>query len=342
MKKALFIENTSPDNNLGQIYIETLKKLGYKVDIINNQNNKLEFTKRLFTLKNLKTYKKLKNIIKQNNYEIIHCNNFICGVLTRFATRKQKSKIIYSTNNFCFYKGEFFIKWIFGYLIEKYLSNFTDTIIIGNKEDYVLAKTKYHAKHVKLIKAVKIEKNIEKEKSYSREKYNLKNEDYIFLNIGELNKNENQIMQLEVMIDITKKYKNAKLIILGSGMQKEYLENIIVKYGLEQNVQIIENKDNMLELLNICNCLIETSQNKGKSVNLLQAMIRKKPILATNIKEYRDLLKAKNLFEVKDAITLKNKMIKNIKENKNLETYYNIDKYKLEKVEEKITKIYKT
>ena len=35
-------------------------------------------------------------------------------------------------------------------------------------------------------------------------------------------------------------------------------------------------------------------------------------------------------------------MIKNIKENKNLETYYNIDKYKLEKVEEKITKIYKT
>ena len=30
MKKALFIENTSPDNNLGQIYIETLKKLGYK------------------------------------------------------------------------------------------------------------------------------------------------------------------------------------------------------------------------------------------------------------------------------------------------------------------------
>ena len=149
-------------------------------------------------------------------------------------------------------------------------------------------------------------------------------------------------MQLEVMIDITKKYKNAKLIILGSGMQKEYLENIIVKYGLEQNVQIIENKDNMLELLNICNCLIETSQNKGTSVNLLQAMIRKKPILATNIKEYRDLLKAKNLFEVKDAITLKNKMIKNIKENKNLETYYNIDKYKLEKVEEKITKIYKT
>ena len=90
MKKALFIENTSPDNNLGQIYIETLKKSGYKVDIINNQNNKLEFTKRLFTLKNLKTYKKLKNIIKQNNYEIIHCNNFICGVLTRFATRKQK------------------------------------------------------------------------------------------------------------------------------------------------------------------------------------------------------------------------------------------------------------
>ena len=69
-------------------------------------------------------------------------------------------------------------------------------------------------------------------------------------------------------------------------------------------------------------------------------MEERKPILASNIKEYRDILKNKNVFEVKDIKTLKYKMIKNIEKSIKFEKYYNIEKYKIEKEIEKICKIY--
>lgn len=351
MKEILFINDIlDEDDKLGQIYFEILENLDYKVHVISNEivnkyNNytKLEFTKRLFTLKNLKTYKILKQIIKQNDYEIIQCNSFISGVLTRLAGRKRNKNIIYSIDSFKFYKKQFFIKKIFYYLIEKFLSKFTNTIIVGNKEDYVIAKSKFYAKHVKTIKILNTKQNIEhkaKNKDNIKEKLGLKDNDYIFLNIGDLTKSENHIMQLEVMIELIKYYPQAKLIISGIGEQSEYLENIIEKYGLSKNVKIIENTIDIIDLLQISDCYLTTSNNKGNVDNLLKAMLEKKPIIATNIKEYRDLLKYKNLFEGNDIKTLKYKMIKNIEECKKIQTYYNLEKYKIEKVKNSIIKIY--
>ena len=351
MKEILFIkDNLDEDIKLGQIYLEILEKLDYKVhvicnEIINNYNNytKLEFTRKLFTLKNLKTYKKKKKIIKQNDYKIIQCNSFVSGVLTRLACRKQNKKIIYSIDSFKFYKKQFLIKKIFYYLTEKYLSRYTNTIVVGNKEDYVIAKSKFYAKHVKTIKILNIKQNIEynaENKDNIKEKLGLVDNDYIFLNIGDLTKTENHIIQLEIMIEIIKYYPQAKLIISGIGEQKEYLENIIEKYGLSKNVRILENTIDTIDLLQICDCYLTTSKNKGNVDSLLNAMIEKKPILATNIKEFRDLLKYKNLFEENDIKTLKHKMIKNIEKCKETQIYYNLEKYKLENVKKCIMKIY--
>ena len=125
MKKALFIKNTfkADDSNYNrneQIYINILKELGYKIHIISNDliNNytdytKIEFSSNLFSLKNLKAYKKIKYLINKNNYEIIQCSNFITGVLTRLANKKQNKKLIYSIDSFVFFRKQFFVKKIF-------------------------------------------------------------------------------------------------------------------------------------------------------------------------------------------------------------------------------------
>ena len=355
MKKALFIIESFKENCKNeQIYIKILQELGYDVhivgnDLVNNNSNytKIEFSKKLISFKNLKSYKKLKKLIQENDYEIIQCSNFITGVFARLANKRQNKKIVYSIENFEFYRKQFFVKKIFYYLIEKFLSRFTHTIIVGNKEDYVISKSKFYAKHVKLIKIInedylqKMNKNenMEIEKSV-KENLGLNDEDYIFLNISDFCKKENHIMQLESMIDVIKIYPQAKLIICGEGNQKEFLENIIVKYGLDKNVIILENTEEIYNLINICDCYLTTTCSKGNINNIVLAMQKRKPILATNIKEYRDLLKNKNLFDVKDIKTLKYKMIKNIEQNNKTEKYYNIEKYKIEKVIEDICKIY--
>ena len=48
-------------------------------------------------------------------------------------------------------------------------------------------------------------------------------------------------MQLESMIRIIKKYPQVKLMLIGQGKLKDYYEHIIDKYGLSENVEIVEN-----------------------------------------------------------------------------------------------------
>ena len=68
---------------------------------------------------------------------------------------------------------------------------------------------------------------------------------------GTFNKSNNQIMQLESMIRIIKKYPQAKLILIGQGNLKEYYEHIIEKYELNENVEIIENTKDTVNILSI-------------------------------------------------------------------------------------------
>ena len=154
-----------------------------------------------------------------------------------------------------------------------------------------------------------------------------------------------EITSVGAFIDVIKKYPQAKLLIIGDGKQREYLDNIILKYGLNKNVIILDDNFcdtnvNKLDYIDICDCYLSTTTKKGDISNIIIAMEERKPILASNIKEYRDILKNKNLFEVKDIKTLKYKMIKNIEKSIKFEKYYNIEKYKIEKEIEKICKIY--
>jgi glycosyltransferase EpsD len=55
-----------------------------------------------FNLKNVKAYKELKDIIYQNNYDIIHCHTPVGGVLARLAGRNSGAKIIYTAHGFHF------------------------------------------------------------------------------------------------------------------------------------------------------------------------------------------------------------------------------------------------
>jgi glycosyltransferase EpsD len=50
----------------------------------------LNFERNPLSFKNLKVYFKLKQIINDNKYEIIHCHTPIGGALTRLASKKAR------------------------------------------------------------------------------------------------------------------------------------------------------------------------------------------------------------------------------------------------------------
>lgn len=158
--------------------------------------------------------------------------------------------------------------------------------------------------------------------NYNDKSYNNK-EDYIFCSIGEFNKHNNQIMQLESMIRIIKKYPQVKLMLIGQGKLKDYYEHIIDKYGLSENVEIVENISFKIDIIKKSNCIISTRKREEFALDNIIAIILNKPILVSNVGINKLIFKQENIFYNSDE--LKEKMKSNIEENKDFEKYYDIE-----------------
>ena len=119
-KKVLLVATVQ--SHIAQFHkplIEMLKENGSTVDVAARDNLKekdgleignvdkifdINFSRSPFNKNNIQAYKQLKKIIKENNYDIIHCNTPMGGILTRLAkkTTKINSKIIYTAHRITF------------------------------------------------------------------------------------------------------------------------------------------------------------------------------------------------------------------------------------------------
>lgn len=279
-------------NNLAQ-------KKGLKLDNADKVFD-IQFERSPIKRNNIKAYKQLKEIIKKEDYDIIHCNTPMGGVLTRLVKRNNKNikaKIIYTAHGFHFYKGAPILNWIVYYPIEKYLSKYTDCLVTINKEDYNLAKEKFYSKEIIFTHGVGVNKekfnlNMSKEETEKyRKELGIKKDDFVIIYVGELNKNKNHFMLLLAIKDLVSKHNNIKLILPGNGPLSEKYENWIKKNNLENNIKLLGYRRDIPQLMKISNIAVSTSRREGLPVNVIESMISGLPDIVTNCRGNRELIK---------------------------------------------------
>lgn len=359
MKKVLF--TATVDSHILQFhipYLKWFKEQGYEVHVATNGDEKIEYCdvkhkipleRSPIKINNIKAIFKLKKIIENEKFDIIHCHTPMGSVVTRLAAKnarkKYKTKVIYTAHGFHFFKGAPLLNWIIFYPVEKYLSKFTDCLITINKEDYNLAKRKFKSKRIEFVNGVGVDEdkfnfqmsNGEKEKI--RKELNLKNNDFVLIQVGELNKNKNQIMTIESMRKLVKENKKIKLLLVGKGNLKDFYAKKIEEYNLKDNIFLLGYRRDIPQLLKISDCLISTSKREGLPVNLIEAAMCNLPIIATNCRGNRDIAKkVVEIDNIKEFCENINECIK----NKDLYMCDNVDKYKFENIMKKMIKIYKS
>lgn len=310
MKKVLFVATVTSHINAFHIpYLKWFKDQGYEVHVASKGNQDIEFCDKHFEIpferfpikrNNLKAYKKLKKIIDENDYKIIHCHTPVGGAIARLAARKARkrgTKVIYTAHGFHFYKGASLTNWIIYYPIEKIMAHFTDCLITINNEDYKIAKKKLKAKRIELVHGVGL--NTERfdieikneDKITIKKKYNIDNKDIIFTYIAELNKNKNQILLIKAIEKLKAIYPNIKLILVGSYIKNGFYEEEIRKRDLEKEVILTgRNIQDVPVILSITNVYLASSIREGLPVNILEAMYMGLPIIATNNRGHRELI----------------------------------------------------
>lgn len=353
MKKVLF--TATVDSHILQFhipYLKMFKEKGYEVHVATNGTEAIpycdvkhvvSFSRSPIKTSNLKAIIQLRKIINENNFEIVHCHTPMGSVVTRIAAKKAKkrgTRVIYTAHGFHFFKGAPMVNWLVFYPVEKYLSKYTDCLITINQEDYELAKRKFKkCKQIELVHGVGVDESkfdfemSEREKHELRENLGLRDDDFVLIQVGELNKNKNQIMSINAMKELVKEKSNIHLLLVGQGELEDFYKKKIKEYNLQKNIHMLGYRNDIPKLLKISNVLLSLSYREGLPVNVIEGMISGLPIIATDCRGNRDLIEnpiqTNNIRELNEQILKKYK--KNIKSSYMFSSYledYIIDQMK--------------
>lgn len=251
--------------------------------------HEIPFQRSPYSVRNIFAYKALYKLVKERQYDIIFCHEPIGGVMGRIVGKYCNVKVIYMAHGFHFYKGAPIINNILYYLVEKILSNWTDTLITINQEDY-LASKKFYAKHNLLFKGIGVDINkfSSFEAHYFEENYNLPINSIKLLSVGELIPRKNHGTMIDSMLFF--KGQDVYYFIAGEGELESELKRKVKDLGLENQVFFLGFCRNISELCNSCDYFIFPSVQEGLSKALMEAMACGKPIIASKIRGNVDLI----------------------------------------------------
>lgn len=339
MKKILFVATiTRHIVGFHEPYLKYFKEKGYEVHVASNGDEPIPYCDKHFNLnfarfpikfQNWGVYQKLKKIIEENQYEIIHCHTPVGGVVTRLAARKARkkynTKVIYTVHGFHFFKGAPLANWLIFYPIEKLCARWTDSLITINEEDYQFAKRKLkkinHIEHINGIGMNEKRFNIEISQETIgelKETLGIDKDTIVMSYVAELNKNKNQKLLIEAIEKMHQSKMKVKLLLIGDGNFREKYLSIIKEKQLEENILLLGIRQDVPQLLSITNIYVASSIREGLPVNVMEAMYMGLPIIATHNRGHNELIKnEENGFLIKDANELVAK-VNQILSNKNI------------------------
>lgn len=242
---------------------------------------------------NFDAIKQIKEIVAEQQYDIVHCHTPIAAMCTRLACRKARkngTRVFYTAHGFHFYKGAPKKNWLIYYPIEKICSYFTDVLITINQEDYALAQKKMKAEKVVYVPGVGIDLKkfdlIMCDKEAKREELGIPQEAIVLLSVGELNKNKNH----QVIIRAIAKIGNPKIIyvIAGVGDEEESLKKLASELDLEDRVYLLGYRTDIGELCKSSDIFCFPSCREGLGLAALEAMGCGLPIITSNVHGIND------------------------------------------------------
>ena len=244
---------------------------------------------------NIRAIKQIEKIVKENEYDIVHCHTPIAAACTRIACkgfRKKGLKVIYTAHGFHFFKGCPFINKLIFYPIEKICSYFTDVLININKEDFELAKKKFKAKKIEYVAGVGIDvakfRDTCVDVSAKRVEIGVPEDAYIVISVGELNLNKNH----KTVINAISEMQNDKIhyVVAGEGPLKEELNAFAYEKGIADKVHLLGRRNDVAELFKCSDVFVHPSFREGLPVAVMEAMASGLACVVSNIRGSRDLI----------------------------------------------------
>ncbi len=265
--------------------------------------------------------KAIREIIKQEGYEIVHVHTPIAAFVTRWALRKErknnKIKVIYTAHGFHFIKGAPFYKNLLFIILEKLAGKWTDYLVVINKDDQEAALKYRIIKEANLVyipgigidSAYYDPNSISEEDLHeARNEIGLDEKDKYFLMVGEFNNNKCQFEAVKALYKLKK--PDIHLVFAGEGSTMAAVRKLSEDLDISDRVHFLGYRNDVPRFIKGSLAVLLTSRREGLPRCILEAMSLEVPIIATNIRGTKELLAdgAGMVYRVGDINGLRNAM----------------------------------
>lgn len=308
--KILYITTIGITMRFFESFIKRQLDIGNQVDIATNENDgedevpacyrewnckifHIDTSRSPVSFSNVRAIKQIRDLVGNNQYDIVHCHTPIAAAVTRLACKKIRKNglsVIYTAHGFHFYEGAPLKNWLIYYPIEKILSKYTDVLITINKEDYNRAKKNFFANRIEYIPGVglDIEKfNLNNGRNKIRKELDIDDDRIMLLSVGELNKNKNH----ESVIRAISGLQNLTYVVVGKGELRDRLVHIAQECKVD--LRLMGYRDDVADFYKAADVYILPSIREGLNVSLMEAMASSLVCLASRVRGNVDLLDEK-------------------------------------------------
>lgn len=331
-------------------------KTGFWFDELKEKHNlevhEINFARNPLKFSNFKAYKKLKQLQKEKQFDLIYCQQPVGGLMGRLLGKKFKIPVIYTAHGFHFFKGCSFVNKLVYKTVEKWLSKYTDILITINDEDFDAAK-KMKAKHVAKISGIGMEFNkyaqLTESRDEIRKSLELTDEDFVIVTVAEFIKRKNYDTMLATIKELKNRNVNVKFVICGRGQEEENIKAQIKELEIENEVKLLGFRKDINRILTASDMFMLASFQEGLTLSVIEAMSYSLPCVVSDVRGNRDLVvdgkggfvvetQNSTLFADKiQALANNQEMRKQFAEFNKLES----KKYTIESVKAELEEIYK-
>ena len=314
MTKILFVSNIGSkiDDGFATASIRAARAIGAEFDIACNlsggdadkikaqerelkvKTRQIDFIRNPLHPGNWKAYRQLCALMEREQYDLVHCNTPVGGLLGRLAAKKCGiKKVIYQAHGFHFYRGAPKLNWLLYYPVERWLARWTDVLITINQEDFALARRfklrgegkTYYVRGVGIDLA---QWNVQVDRDKVRREVGLNQDQMMLISMGDLIRRkdyETAIRAIAAAHDQRLQY-----YICGKGPMEEKLRALCENLQVTDQVHFLGYRQDIKELLQAADLFLFTSRQEGLARSLMEAMDSGLPAVCTQIRGNVDLI----------------------------------------------------
>ncbi len=264
------------------------------------RRHEIAFARYPMRLSNLKAMWQLRSVLQRNSFELIDVHTSVAGWLTRLAARlfSPHSTVVFTAHGLTIRKEQTPLKRAWRVLLEKTAGRWTDYLVVINREDEAAA-IRYGLvppDRVRYVPGVGIDaarfdplfiKPVDVAKA--RQELGLMGSDVLFLTVGEFTTRKRQEDAVGALARLGD--SRAHLALAGSGELVEQVRAAADRLGVAGQTHFLGYRNDIPVWMRASRATVLTSTAEGLPVCVMESLAMEVPVIGTDVRGTRDLLK---------------------------------------------------